>query len=414
MDQVTGLSNDFHSDAVVYAPRPAVKSTEIADTMSTALKPSKGPKSVPQKPNPYPAWSPRFWHGMTVADWAGLVLRNRLALDPRRYHVALGVSVFTVLNSFMKRLQDWRHGAEIARTQVEHDPIFIVGHWRSGTTYLHELLSLDDRFASPTTYQCFAPHHFLLSEDLVTRYGNFLLPHRRPMDNVDAGWSRPQEDEFALCILGAPSPYLRMAFPNRDAPHLDMLNMDDVDEAVRDQWRAAFEQNVRLLTYRHQKQLIMKSPPHTGRVELLSQMYSRARFIHIVREPYTLFASSRRLWKSLDDVQGLQVPRHEQLDEYILEAMERMYHGFQSQRARMDSSKIFDIHYEDLVVDPVGQLAAAYESLDLGDFKRVAPLIEAETARQVEYKTNHYELPVETKRQVRQRWSMYFEEYGYD
>ena len=94
--------------------------------------------------------------------------------------------------------------------------------------------------------------------------------------------------------------------------------------------------------------------------------------------------------------------------------MERMYHGFQSQRARMDSSKIFDIHYEDLVVDPVGQLAAAYESLDLGDFKRVAPLIEAETARQVEYKTNHYELPVETKRQVRQRWSMYFEEYGYD
>ena len=35
------------------------------------------------------------------------------------------------------------------------------------------------------------------------------------MDNMAAGWDHPQEDEFALCNMGVPSPYLTIIFPNR-------------------------------------------------------------------------------------------------------------------------------------------------------------------------------------------------------
>ena len=107
--------------------------------------------------------------------------------------------------------------------------MFIIGHWRSGTTYLHELMSLDARFFSPTTYQCFAPHHFLVSQWLIARYLGFLMPKQRPMDNMAAGWDRPQEDEFALLTLGAPTPYLRMAFPNDPPPYGEFLNMQGCD-----------------------------------------------------------------------------------------------------------------------------------------------------------------------------------------
>ena len=44
------------------------------------------------------------------------------------------------------------------------------------------------------------------------------MPSRRPMDNMPAGWDRPQEDEFALCMMGQPSPYADIAFPNRPPP----------------------------------------------------------------------------------------------------------------------------------------------------------------------------------------------------
>ena len=45
----------------------------------------------------------------------------------------------------------------------------IIGHWRSGTTMLHELLILDPRHTFPNTYQCFEPLHFLWTEWFVPR-----------------------------------------------------------------------------------------------------------------------------------------------------------------------------------------------------------------------------------------------------
>jgi hypothetical protein len=55
--------------------------------------------------------------------------------------------------------------------------------------------------------------------------GSWLIPKQRPMDNMAAGWDRPQEDEFALLTLGAPTPYERMAFPNDEPPYGEFLDM---------------------------------------------------------------------------------------------------------------------------------------------------------------------------------------------
>ena len=41
-------------------------------------------------------------------------------------------------------------------------PVFVIGHWRAGTTLLHELLVRDPRHTYPNTYDCFGPNHFLL------------------------------------------------------------------------------------------------------------------------------------------------------------------------------------------------------------------------------------------------------------
>ena len=71
-----------------------------------------------------------------------------------------------------------------AYQEIPHAPLFIIGHWRSGTTFLHELMYLDKRFVSPTTYQCFAPHHCLLTEGLMNALGGWLMPKQRPMDNI--------------------------------------------------------------------------------------------------------------------------------------------------------------------------------------------------------------------------------------
>ena len=94
----------------------------------------------------------------------------------------------------------------------------------------------DERLSSPSTYQCFAPNHFLVSEWFFRSFCGWLLPGKRPMDNMAAGWDRPQEDEFALMNLGLPSPYRRMAFPNQPPVDMDYLDFKSVPQADIDRW----------------------------------------------------------------------------------------------------------------------------------------------------------------------------------
>ena len=66
---------------------------------------------------------------------------------------------------------------------------------------MHDLFSEDPNLAFPTTYECFVPHHFLLTEGTLDRLAKGLLPKRRPQDDVPVGFDRPQEEEFAMLML---------------------------------------------------------------------------------------------------------------------------------------------------------------------------------------------------------------------
>src|SRR3954452_1948969 len=117
--------------------------------------------------------------------------------------------------------------------------MFIVGHWRTGTTILHELLVMDTQLGFPTTYQVMAPHHFLLTEKWLPRLLAHALPARRPMDNMEVGFDKPQEDEFAVCNMGQGSPYLKWAFPNTAADHEKYLDLEGLSERELKRWMDA-------------------------------------------------------------------------------------------------------------------------------------------------------------------------------
>jgi hypothetical protein len=297
----------------------------------------------------YPVWSPRFWHGMLFGDWIKMLARNRFRIHPTRLGLAFSVTCCTCFNSLMHLLQVLLFRRKVAETELEYPPVFIIGHWRSGTTYLHELMVRDRRFAYPNTYECFAPNHFLVTRRITPWIVGILLPKKRPMDNMGTGINNPQEDEFALANMGCPTPYWRMAFPNEPPCYLELLDMEGVSEEVLQRWKRDMVWFVKALTYYKKKTLVLKSPPHTGRIAVLSELFPGAKFIHITRDPESLFVSSRRLWPSLEFAQGLQIPKNENLDEFILTAFERMYHGFEKQRSNIHPNCICDVRYEDLM-----------------------------------------------------------------
>ncbi len=328
--------------------------------------------------------------------------------------MAVGITLAGPVNTALHLAQQLIFSRSLASAELHGPPVFIVGHWRSGTTMLHELMVRDERLSSPSTYQCFAPHHFLVSEWFFRRFCGWLLPGKRPMDNMAAGWDRPQEDEFALMNLGLPSPYRRIAFPNQPPVDLDYLDFRNVSGEDIDLWLKSLRKFLLGVSTSTRRPLIIKSPTHTGRIGWLAREFPDAKFIHISRDPRELFPSTCRLWRGLDEVQSLQKPNGEGLEDYVIECLQRMYSAFHQQRREVDPSRIVDVRYEDLVRDPVAILRGIYETLRLGDFESVEPSLQdwVESEHRT-YQPNRHQLPPDKDAMIREAWRDYFDTYQY-
>lgn len=359
-------------------------------------------------------WIPRFWDGINVTGWVRLLARNRFRIAPSRIPMALVITLLAVFNSLLGLIQAVLFGRRIAKTRIEGDPIFIVGHWRSGTTLLHELLVLDPRHTFPNTYACFAPNHYLLTRRTFPTVFSFLLPDRRPMDNMPAGWDRPQEDEFALCAMGVPSPYFTtMAFPRERTQDEAYLTLETLSPRRLARWKKSFVWFLRCVTLADPKRIVLKSPAHTGRIRVLLELFPKARFVHIVRDPYVLFASTVNLWRRLYQDQRLQGRDYDGLEERVFRTFDRMYAAFERDRPLIPPSQLSEVRYEDLVRDPIGQMRRIYDELALGGFEEARPAMEGFLQSQSGYKKNRYEISPETRAEIARRWSRFFAQYDY-
>ena len=159
--------------------------------------------------------------GITLDRWIELLREN--PISPAYWHRAAFVTAAACMNSFSAR-KERKLDPKIRATELTGPPLFILGHWRSGTTHLHNLLALDtENFAFSNTYQVVNPLTFLTTEETNTRRFARLVPNKRPMDNMAMGFALPQEDEFAPCLTTLKSLYLGISFPKRPNSTLILL-----------------------------------------------------------------------------------------------------------------------------------------------------------------------------------------------
>jgi len=379
--------------------------------MAKGTESASGTKTGGEK---YHFWAPRCWDGMGIRAYWRLMAENRFAVAPQRWAMAAIIAGTSVLNSQLWAVQEILLGRKIRRTRIEQHPIFIIGHWRSGTTLLHELLVLDRRHVCPDTYCCFAPNHFVLTGWLFPRLLWFLMPRKRPMDNMKLGWHGPQEDEFALCNLGVPSPYMTIAFPNRPAQHEEYFALESIAPEELAHWKERFRWFLKCLTAKSPGRIVLKSPPHTFRIKHLLDVFPDARFVHIVRDPYVLFPSTMHLWRQLCGDHGFQRPKCVGLEDFVFNTFNRMYEAFHAQRDLIRPGRFSEVRYEDLVADPLSQMRRIYGELELDGFDDVLPALEKHVAGAKGYKTNRYALPDETRDEITRRWGAFIERYGYN
>lgn len=361
-----------------------------------------------------PEWAPRMWEGCHLVAWLRLLFANNCAVEFRYWYIAAIITCVSFTHTILRILQEAIYGKALREVELKGPPIFILGHWRTGTTLLHEFMVRDERFGYPTTYQCMDPNHFLLTEGLFTRWLNFLIPKSRPMDNMKVGFDRPQEDEFALCMLGAGSPYLTVAFPNHLPQCQEYLDLENVSPRGLRRWKRALIYFLKRVTFKSGKRLVLKSPPHTARIKHLRQMFPGAIFVHIVRDPYVVYASTVNLWRTLYQTHGLQTPTFVGLEGHVLETYKRMYRRLEEGKKLLEPGQFYELRYEDLIKDPPGEMKKIYDHFHLGDFDRYVPRLREYLASIKGYETNRYELNADERAMVTQHWGDVIRRYGYE
>ncbi|MEZ0349198.1 sulfotransferase [Mycobacterium sp. pR1184] len=357
-------------------------------------------------------WAAPLWIGCNFTAWMRLLIRNRFDVHWSRWHYAVLYTGLSVVNSFLGTWQNIVFSRRVSSTAIGHAPIFIIGHWRSGTTMLHEMMVLDEHHTGPTTYECIAPHHFLLTERFA-RFAEFLTSKHRAMDNMDMSMAHPQEDEFAWCMLGLPSPYLTIAFPNRPTQDEHYLDMDKLSARELETWKQTFFRFVQQVYFRRRKAIVLKSPTHSFRIKVLLDIFPQAKFIHIVRDPYVVYPSTVNLFKAFSLVHGLQRPTFQGLNENVLSNYLDLHRKLDEGRELVDPSRFYELRYEDLIGDPEGQLRKMYQHLDLGDFDRYLPRLRKYLDDKASYRTNTYEVTAEQRAIIAERWAEVIDRYGY-
>jgi omega-hydroxy-beta-dihydromenaquinone-9 sulfotransferase len=354
--------------------------------------------------------SHNYLTGITFGSWLKLLAQNKCQISPAYVHRAAVITLASLSNSAFAALENWRFGTAIEQTKLSQPPLFILGHWRSGTTYLHELLAQDTaQFQFPNTYQVVNPYTFLTTENFTTKMFPWLVPDKRPMDNMALKFTSPQEDEFAPLLMTLTSLYLGISFPRRTAHYDRYMTFRDVDPAEIQAWKDAFVQFCKKLSLRDQRALLIKSPPHTARIRTILEMFPDARFVHIHRDPYRVFQSQRHFFDTAGWFTYLQKPDLAALDETILNRHEVMYDAYYEDLPLIAKDRFHEIRFDALEADPVGQMAALYEHLSLSGFSDFEPKLRRYVDSLSGYQKNDFtELDDATKAIVARRWTRSF------
>jgi hypothetical protein len=354
-----------------------------------------------------------MWTGVRLLPWLRVLARNRFRVSPARLPRAASITAASLANEVMRAIQFAIWGRGLRDARLEAEPIVILGHWRSGTTLLHELLACDPRLYAPTTAQCACPNHFVLSEQFARDWLGFLLPEQRPMDGMRMGYDRPQEDELALCNLGLPSPWWIVAFPNEPPPDPLYTDLEGVGDAERSRWLRAWTDFLRHIQFEHRGRLVIKNPLHTYRVPLIRSVFPSADFIHIVRDPHDLVPSCLHFWRRMFDRYGLQRATCVALERQVLDSIAAMDDRITATWETIPAARRFRLRYEDLVADPIGMLESVYAHFGWPGVDEALPHWKLYLAEQEDYRRNAHDVDEGLRERIAARLADVFTRYGY-
>jgi hypothetical protein len=349
--------------------------------------------------------------GANLSTWLGMVWRHRVQIEWRFYPKVFVLTFLIICFTPFIWWERFKWDKKIRETEVKA-PVFILGHQRSGTTYLHYLLGKDPQFGFLSVKESFMPWIYLSFENMLAKMLGGKMPDTRPMDNLRLSVDLPTEPEYSVGNMTWASMLPGYYFPSLLLWSFRKHVLFE-DENAEKAWQDSFMYFMQKLTIKNNgKSLIIKCPENLSRVKSILDIFPDAKFIHIYRDPYRVYFSTERLYSITLPMVALQHWKESLVSDYILKSYKAVFEKYFESRKLIPDGNLVEVKYEDLIGNEMTVLEKAYQKLKM-PFDAARPHIQSEVRSYEGYQTNKYEYDTQRMEEIYSAWGPVFKELGY-
>lgn len=351
--------------------------------------------------------------GSSLKNIFSLYANNKLGIG--NLHRSLYIAMYAILNTPIRFAENGIFAKKVKQTRVK-SPVFIIGHWRSGTTLLHNYLANDPQFTYLTMPFILATHQYMLTGKIIRSIGKQVKFKNRIIDNMVMNTEVPQEDELALANMSAYSCYHGFYFPDQfDYYFNQCLDLQFSNQQI-ETWKQQLHTIFQKLTFASQgKTILSKNPAHSARIKHLLTMYPDAKFIHIYRNPYHVHPSTVNAFLKLSDELSLGKTERFRLNvqDKVFALYKKLMKVYFSEVDLIPRNNITQVKFEDLERSPMQVLHQIYHDLTLGDFNLVKDKMMKYSNSLHGYQKNIYSIDVHQQKIIYQHLSRMIDQWGY-
>lgn len=337
-----------------------------------------------------------------------LVLRNGIRLHPKYLGYLFILFQSSFWSSFLAFRENLIYGKKIKNCKTPDDPIFIVGHWRTGSTFLHQLIQKDSQFVTPSLLQTTYPESFMSSSKFIAPMMNKFLPKTRPMDNVKLGVNDPQEDEYALLRLCSYSPLEKLIWPHSKKYFILESKNFHAPSGKELKWNKAITLFAKKLFLYSNKRIVFKNPFHSMRITTLKKIFPNAKFIHIYRNPEKVIPSTVNMWTITGNDNALLKKWAPPSTDEVIEGFDMIMSEMYEQLYSLDKNDFIEIKFEDLEKDPIKHLKNIYNHFNINFTEEYNISLTNFLSEVKKYKKNKYESNSEINSTIKNKLKRYF------
>jgi hypothetical protein len=235
------------------------------------------------------------------------------------------------------------------------------------------------------------------------------------MDAIKVDMDGPYEDEAALAVLSPWSFFHCLHFPrNAEEQYLKSIHFQGLSSEEKNQWKDTYLKFIKTIMFMNQgKRFLSKNPPNTARITTLLELFPGAKFIHIYRNPYLVYLSTKKMRTRVLDKLALQDASEAEIEQQVLSNYIRLMNSFFEQKEQIQKDRFVEVKYEDLIADPMKHIQHIYETLQIPGFETAMPEMMKYLTRQSEYKTNIYSIDERIVQHVNKNWKFTLDRWRY-